>query len=160
MCVCVCWCVHNKTIHRVTLLLIIIETHFTHTLIWKDRILATRATAHWLESQQHRFLCKHKSMTSSLTHPNLFRRLSTKMFHLVAGCVMEGSMVFCQKNILERSMRFQGDYLKRCLLTHRVSQIWYLVQLISEIKYIAITANGLFSTLSLKRRYRREQRRL
>ncbi len=43
--------------------------------------------------------------------------------HLVAGCVMEGSMVFCQKNILEHSMRFHGDYLKRCLLTHRVSPI-------------------------------------
>jgi len=45
------------------------------------------------------------------------------MMHLVAGCVMEGSMVFCQKNILEHSTGFHGDYIKRCLLTHRVSQI-------------------------------------
>ncbi len=82
----------------------------------------------WHKSQQHQFMCKHKSLTSSLTHPNLFLRLSTKMMHLVAGCVMEGSMVFCQKNnILEHSMRFHGDYIKRCLPTHRVT-------------------NGLFST--------------
>ncbi len=64
--------------------------------------------------------------------------------HLVVGCVMEGSMVFCQKNIVEHSMGFHGDYIKRCLLTHRVCQILYLTKLISEIKYIS--ANGLFST--------------
>ncbi len=110
-------------------------------LLWKDRVLATRAMAHWLESQQHQSMYKHKSMTSSLTHPSLYCRLSTKMSHLVAGC----AMVFCLKNILELSMRFHGDYLKRYLLTHRVSQILYLIQLISEIMYI--TANGLFSTL-------------
>jgi hypothetical protein len=52
-------------------------------------------------------------------------------------------MVFCQKNILEHSMRFHGDYLKRCLLTHRVSQILLLTRLISEIKCIA--TNRLFS---------------
>jgi hypothetical protein len=33
--------------------------------------------------------------------------------HLVAGCVMEGSMVLCQKNILEHSKRFHGDYINR-----------------------------------------------
>jgi hypothetical protein len=66
------------------------------------------------------------------------------MMHLVDGCVMEGSMVFCQKNSLEHSMRFHGDYIKRCILTHRVSQILLLTRLIYEIKYI--TANRLFST--------------
>jgi hypothetical protein len=56
--------------------------------------------------------------------------------HLIAGCVMEGSMVFCQKNSQEYSVGFHGDYIKRCLLTRRVSQILYLTKLISEIKYI------------------------
>ncbi len=32
--------------------------------------------------------------------------------NLVAGCVMKVSMVFCQKNILEPSMSFHGDYIK------------------------------------------------
>jgi hypothetical protein len=63
--------------------------------------------------------------------------------NLVAGCVMEGSMVFCQNNFLEHSMSFHGDCIKRCLLTHRVSQILYLTKLISEIKYIQ--SNGLFT---------------
>jgi len=54
--------------------------------------------------------------------------------HLVAGCVMESSMMFCQKNILWHSMRFHGDYIKGCLLTTMVSHILYLTQLISEIK--------------------------
>jgi hypothetical protein len=66
---------------------------------------------------------EHKLMTTYLPFPNLFRRLSTKMMHLVVGCVIEGSMVFCQKNILEHSVKFHGDYLKRCSLKHRVSQI-------------------------------------
>jgi hypothetical protein len=30
---------------------------------------------------------------------------------------MEGSMIFCQKNVLEYSMSFHGDYKKRCILT-------------------------------------------
>jgi hypothetical protein len=34
---------------------------------------------------------------------------------LVAGCVMEGSMIFCHKNILGHSMMFHGDLKKRCL---------------------------------------------
>jgi hypothetical protein len=66
------------------------------------------------------------------------------MMHLVTGWVIEGSIVFCQKNILEHSMKFHGGYLKRCLLTHGVSQILLLTQLISEIKNIIITANELF----------------
>jgi len=45
------------------------------------------------------------------------------MMHLVAECFMEGFMVFCQNDILEHSMSFHRDYIKRCLLTHRVSQI-------------------------------------
>ena len=57
-------------------------------------------------------------------HPNLFWRSSNKMMHhLVAGCVMEGSLVFYQKTILEHSISFHEDFVKRCLLTHRVSQI-------------------------------------
>jgi hypothetical protein len=67
--------------------------------------------------------------------------------HLVAGCVTEGSMVFCQLNILEHSMRFHGDYLKRCFLTHRVSLILLLTRLISEKKYIS--ANRLFYTSNI-----------
>ncbi len=51
----------------------------------------------------------------------LVLKVSNKKMNLVAGCVMEGSMVFCQKNILEHSMSFHGDCIKRCL--HRVSQI-------------------------------------
>jgi len=30
-------------------------------------------------------------------HPNLFRRLATRRKNLIAGWVMEGSVVFCQK---------------------------------------------------------------
>jgi len=56
------------------------------------------------------------------------------MIHLIEGCVIEGSMVFCQKNILEHSISLHADYMKRCVLTHRVSQILYLAKLISEIK--------------------------
>ncbi len=63
-------------------------------------------------------------------------KVSNKQVNLV-GCVMEGSMVFCQKNILEHSMSFHGDYIKRCLL--------YLTKLIFEIKYMEL--NGLFTTL-------------
>ncbi len=71
------------------------------------------------------------------------------MMHLVAECVMEGSMMSCQKNILGHSMKFHGDYIKGCLLTIVVSQILYLTQLISEIKNIVTAANGLFSALKL-----------
>ena len=72
------------------------------------------------------------------------------MMQLVAGCVMEGSMLFCHKNVLGHSMMFLGDYKKRCLLTIMVSQILYLTQLISEIKNTFTAANGLFSTILLK----------
>jgi hypothetical protein len=66
---------------------------------------------------------------------------------LVAGCVMEGSMMFCQKNILGHSMMFHGDYKRRCIIAIMVSQILQLAQLTSEIKNIIIAANGLFYTL-------------
>jgi hypothetical protein len=62
--------------------------------------------------------------------------------YLVAGFVMEGSMVFCQKNNLEHSMGFHGDYIKGYLLT----LLARLIQLISEIKYIVTAANVLLST--------------
>jgi hypothetical protein len=58
---------------------------------------------------------------------------------------MEGSMMFCQKIILEHSMKFHGDYIKGCLLTLMVSQILYLTPLISEIKNIITAANGFLS---------------
>ncbi len=64
--------------------------------------------------------------------------------HLIAGCVMEGSTMFCQKNILGHSMMFHGDDIKRCLLTIMVSQILSLTQLISDIKNIVTAANRLF----------------
>jgi hypothetical protein len=49
---------------------------------------------------------------------------------------MEGSMIFCQKNILEHSLSFYGDYKKRFLLTPGLSQILSLTGLIPEIKYL------------------------
>jgi hypothetical protein len=52
-----------------------------------------------------------------------FEGSATSWCILLFGCAMEGSMIFCQKNILEHSMKLNGDYLKRWLLTHRVSQI-------------------------------------
>ncbi len=61
-------------------------------------------------------MCKPKSF-------KLVLKVSNKKMHLVAGCVMEDSMVFCQKNILEHSMSFNGDNIKICLLIHRVTQI-------------------------------------
>jgi hypothetical protein len=67
--------------------------------------------------------------------------------YLVAGCVIEGSMMFCQKNILQHSMMFHGDYIKICQLTIMVSQILELTQLISELKDIVTDANGLLSTM-------------
>jgi hypothetical protein len=39
---------------------------------WKDWIFASQANAYWHKSQWHQFMCKTKSLTSSLTHPNLF----------------------------------------------------------------------------------------
>ncbi len=56
-------------------------------------------------------------------------------------------MVFYQKNILEHSMKFHGDYIKGCVLTLMVSQILYLTQLISKIKNIVTAANRLLSTI-------------
>jgi hypothetical protein len=47
----------------------------------------------------------------------LILKVSNKRMNLVAGCVVEGSIVFCQKNIPEHSMSFHGDYVKRHLLT-------------------------------------------
>ena len=97
---------------------------------------------------------KHKLLTlsvvPSLSRSNWFLKVkqqvdSSLLIQVVAGSVMEGSMVFCQKNILGNSMRFHGDYIKRCLLTIMVSQILLLTQLISEIKKSTM-ANGIFST--------------
>jgi hypothetical protein len=45
---------------------------------------------------------------------------------------MEGSMIFCQKNVLEYSMSFHGDCKKRCILTTGVSQIMQFTKLISQ----------------------------
>jgi len=92
-------------------------------LCGKNWGFAWQAKACWHKGQRHQFICKHKSLTSSLTHQNLLWRLSNKIMHLVAGCVMQGSMVFFQKNILEHSMSFHGDYKKRFLITHRVSRM-------------------------------------
>jgi hypothetical protein len=49
---------------------------------------------------------------------------------------------YSAKRIIYKS--FLGDYLKRCLLTRRVSQILHLTKLTSEIKYTE--SNGLFTT--------------
>jgi len=99
-------------------------------------------------------MCKHKLMTASLLsfshHPNLFRRSRYKMMHLVAGCVIEGSMVSCQNNTLGHSMRFHGDYINICLLTLWVSQISHLTQLISEIKNIVNCCKQTFFNASSK----------
>ncbi len=55
--------------------------------------------------------------------PKPVLKVSNIKMNLVAGCVMEGSMVFCHKNILEHYMSFHGDYMKRSILTKGVSQI-------------------------------------
>jgi len=60
---------------------------------------------------------------------------SSLLIQVVAGSVMEGA-----------SLRFHGDYKKRCLLTILESQILLLTQQISEIKK-STRANGVFSTL-------------
>ncbi len=123
--------------------------------VLKDRGFAIRAKACWLKrcgtDLLHTDLCANINRWLHLLCPfsfisYLFWRLSNKLMHLVAGCVMEGSMVFCQKNILGHSMMFHGDYIQRCLLTIMVSQILYLTQLISEIKNILTATNRLFST--------------
>ncbi len=44
-------------------------------LVWKDWASAWWANIHWARSQRHRFMCKHKLLMSSLTHPNLFEGL-------------------------------------------------------------------------------------
>ncbi len=54
-------------------------------------------------------------------------------------------MIFFQKNILEQSLGFHGDFKKRCLLTTGGIQIMYLTKLISEIKYIP--SEGFFTIL-------------
>jgi hypothetical protein len=41
--------------------------------------------------------------------PKLFSKVINKTMNLVAECVMEGSMVSCQKNILEHYMSFHVD---------------------------------------------------
>jgi len=87
------------------------------TIMWKDKAFAIPAMAHWLGRCRLHLLCPLSFIS------NLFWRLSNKLMQLVAGCVMEGSMVFCQKNILGYSMMFHGDYKKRCPLTIVVSQI-------------------------------------
>ncbi len=102
---------------------LVAEDNVSRGIVRRDWVFAWGAMTYWHKSQRHQFICKHKLLRSSLTHLNLFWRWSNKMMHLVVGWVMEGSMAFCQKNILEQSMSFHGDYIKRCLLTHRVSQI-------------------------------------
>ncbi len=116
--------------------------------LWKDRGFAMWAKARWLEwcgtdscaniNRWLRLLCPYSFIS------NLFWTLSNKLMHLFAGCVMEGSMVFCQKNILGHSRLFHGDYIKRCLLTIMVNQILQLTLLISEIKNIVTAANRFF----------------
>jgi len=97
----------------------------TNKLVWKDRDFARWAKARWLERQRRQFICKHNSTMTSLSPslPNLFWRSSTKMMHLVAGCVMEGSVVFCQKNILEHSMRFHRLFKEMFTNTRGLSDI-------------------------------------
>ncbi len=97
------------------------------SFLWKGRVFAIRAKARWLE-RCGTDLCANINRWLHLLCPfsfisNLFWRLSNKLIHLVAGCVMEGSMVFCKKNIPGHSKMFYGDYIKRCLLTIMVSQI-------------------------------------
>ncbi len=96
-------------------------------LLWKDRVFAIPATACWL-GRCGTDLCANLNWWLHLLCPlsfisNLFWRLSNKLMQLVAGCVMEGSMMFCQKNILGHSMMFHGDYKKRCLRNHGQSDI-------------------------------------
>ncbi len=119
--------------------------------LWKDRGFAMWAKACWLE-RCGTDLCANINRWLHLLCPfsfisNLFWRLSNKLMHLFARCVMEGSMVFCQKNILGHSRLFHGDYIKQCLLTIMVNQILQLTLLISEIKNTVTAANGFFNEI-------------
>ena len=84
-------------------------------------------------------MCKHKSLMPSLSS-NLVLKV---MQQDDASCCWVCDGRFHGILPKEYSVTFHGDYLKRCLLTHRVSQVLLLTRLISEIKYIA--AIGLFS---------------
>ncbi len=64
-------------------------------------------------------LCEARNWSHHLSPIQLVLKVKKHMwFIFVAECAMEGSMIFCQKNTLEHSMKFNGDYLKRCILTH------------------------------------------
>jgi hypothetical protein len=95
-------------------------------------------------SQRYHFMCKHKLLTSSVNSSKLVLKVTNKKMNLVA--VVGRFHGILPQNILEHSMSFHGNYLKRCLLTHRVSQILYLTKLISEIKYIE--SNRGFTTIA------------
>jgi len=65
------------------------------------------------------FVKKKKKIIDIISNSSiLVLKGSNKKMNLVAGCVMEGSLVFCQNNILEHSMGFHGDYIKRCLIAY------------------------------------------
>jgi len=61
--------------------------------------------------------------------------------NLVAGCVMEGSIVLCQKNVLEPSMSFHGDYY--CVQPFTVKQCCVSNECISMNDNLQVVDIGL-----------------
>ena len=71
------------------------------TPLWKEWVFAYRAYVHKAKYQEPQFMCRHK-----LLMLNLFLRQNLyESMNLLLGCVMKGSMIFCQK-ILEHSLGF------------------------------------------------------
>ncbi len=87
------------------------------------------------QSQWHQFMCKHKLLTSSLSHSKWFLKVNNR--NLLLRWCMKGLMIFCQKNILQHSLRFFWPYKKRSLLTMgiltRPTNIWNKVFSVKRI---------------------------
>jgi len=93
---------------------------------WGFAIWAIWAKAHWLERCSANLWANinwwlHLSL-SPLFLSNLFWRLSNKLIHLVAGCVMEGFHGVLPKEHPGAFYDVPWEYIKRCLLTIMVSQ--------------------------------------
>ncbi len=127
------------------------HTHFLKPtmILWRDRVFAIQAKACWLKRCSTN-LCANINWWLHLLCPfplSGFEGQAPSSFILLLGVSSKVSMMFFQMNILGHSMMFHGDYIKRCLLTIRVSHILQLTKLVSEIKNKITAANRLFSTI-------------
>jgi hypothetical protein len=100
------------------------------TTLWKDWFFAYWAKAYWHKSQQHQF-CANVIHWCHLFQSKLVLKVMQQddTSCLVARCVMEGSMVFCQKNILEHSMGFHGVPFfntqgQSDIVTHKTNKVY------------------------------------